>query len=82
MAHPCPRCGAAGVPLMFGLPVEQARAAAEDGSLALGGCIEPNDPPNWECPARHQWRDPDESAWDARLLEVLVAYGYRESEDF
>ena len=82
MANACPHCGAAGVPLMFGLPVEQAQAAADDGRLALGGCVEPTDPPNWECPAQHRWRDPDESAWDARLVEVLIAYGCRDLDEY
>jgi hypothetical protein len=73
----CPECGAAGVPLMFGLPVPEARAAAAAGQLALGGCIVADDQPNWQCPQEHQWRD-DERAWQKRLLAALVAHGYQE----
>ncbi len=73
----CPECGTAGVPLMFGLPVPEARAAAADGQLALGGCVVPASPPNWQCPQQHRWRDADEKAWNDRLLEVLVAHGYQ-----
>src|SRR5687768_4023756 len=76
----CPECGAAGVPLMFGLPVPEARDAAEDGRLALGGCVVSPSPPNWQCPRRHRWRDADEQAWDDQLRTVLVGYGYGGSE--
>ncbi|MBG0567593.1 hypothetical protein [Actinoplanes aureus] len=75
----CPECGAPGVPLMFGLPVPEAREAAEEGELALGGCVVSADPPNWQCPRRHRWRDADEQAWEERLQSVLEAHGYRES---
>jgi hypothetical protein len=54
----CPHCGALGVPLMFGLPVREAHAAASDGRLALGGCLLPEEPPNWQCSRLHRWRDP------------------------
>jgi hypothetical protein len=54
----CPACGSVGVPLLFGLPVEEARRAAQGGELALGGCILPDaEPPNWECGHHHRWRD-------------------------
>ncbi|MFD1364769.1 hypothetical protein [Actinoplanes sichuanensis] len=74
----CPECGAAGVPLIFGLPAAEAQAAASHGELALGGCLMPVQPPNWQCPRGHRWRDADETAWDERLLAVLVAHGYPE----
>jgi hypothetical protein len=77
----CPECGAPGVPLMFGLPVPEAWEAASDGRLALGGCLRPDDPPNWRCSRLHRWRDADESAWEQRLIEVLAAYGYRDPDD-
>ena len=68
------------MPLMYGLPVPEARLAAEDGALALGGCFEPEDGrySTWQCPQLHRWYEPDESRWQARLLEVLVRYGYRD----
>jgi hypothetical protein len=74
----CPDCGSAGVPLIFGLPVPEARAAAQNGDLALGGCLMPALPPNWQCPHGHQWHDDDETGWNARLMATLVAHGYRE----
>lgn len=76
----CPECDTPGVPLLFGLPVTQARAAARDGQLALGGCVEPEDPPNWQCPRQHRWRHHDEGAWDRHLLAVLARYGYRDPD--
>jgi hypothetical protein len=66
---------------MFGLPVPEAREAALDGRLALGGCLLPEDPPNWQCSRLHRWRDADESAWEQRLAEVLAVYGYRDPDD-
>ncbi len=76
MIETCPRCGGAGVPLLFGLPVFEARAAAEDGKLALGGCIMPEQAPRWQCPRHHRWHSADEDAWQDRVLEALSAYGY------
>ena len=74
---PCPECGMTGVPLLFGLPVQEARDAAAHGQLALGGCLVPDEEaPNWQCPREHRWRDADTKAWDNRLLEVLGTYGY------
>lgn len=67
-----------GVPLLFGLPVQEARDAAAAGELALGGCIVGDGSPNWQCPQQHRWRDIDEKAWEERLLAVLTAYGYVE----
>ena len=81
MIPACPRCGGLGVPLMFGLPVPEARQAAVDGQLALGGCLLPEDPPNWQCARRHTWQHADARAWEGRLMEVLLAYGYREPDD-
>ncbi|MFR9780005.1 hypothetical protein ACL02O_28615 [Micromonospora sp. MS34] len=80
MSPTCPECGATGVPLMFGLPVPEAHQAARNGDLALGGCLLPEEPPNWQCPRQHQWRDADEEAWENRLLAVLLAYGYQPME--
>ena len=66
---------------MFGLPVPEAREAAAEGDLALGGCVVSADPPNWQCPRQHRWHDADEQAWDRRLLAVLEARGYRAAGD-
>ena len=64
----------------FGLPVPEAREAAANGELALGGCLADDDAPNWQCPAHHRWRDPDEREWEARLLTILVTYGYDDTD--
>jgi len=74
----CPTCGSPGVPLLFGLPVEEARRAAHDGRLALGGCFLPDDtnPPNWECRKRHQWRLGPDSDQQALIIGILQTYGY------
>ncbi|MDG4772994.1 hypothetical protein [Solwaraspora sp. WMMD792] len=80
MSPCCPRCGAAGAPLLFGLPIPQARAAAANGQLALGGCLVAEERPNWQCPHQHRWLDPDEEAWETWLMAVLVAHGYEPAE--
>ncbi|MER7443851.1 hypothetical protein [Micromonospora avicenniae] len=69
------------MPLLFGLPVAEAVHAADEGELALGGCLLPDDAPNWQCADGRRWRNPDEQAWDARLREVLRAHGYREDDE-
>jgi predicted alpha/beta hydrolase family esterase len=66
---------------LFGLPGNEARDAAAHDELALGGCLVPDQPPNWQCPRRHQWRDADERTWEEQLLAVLVAHGYTEVDD-
>lgn len=76
MISSCPECGTSGVPLIFGLPVPAAQEAAQQGELALGGCMMPVRAPNWQCPRGHRWRDEDETGWDERLLTVLAAHGY------
>ncbi|HWS35461.1 MAG TPA: hypothetical protein VN408_22320 [Actinoplanes sp.] len=78
MSCSCPDCGTAGVPLIFGYPVREAQEAAALGELALGGCLMPTEPPNWQCPNGHRWRDADEAVWDEQLLTVLAAHGYSE----
>lgn len=51
---PCPACGAqTGVPLLYGLPTDKARALAEQGEVMLAGCvIRPEDFGCPECGAR------------------------------
>lgn len=78
----CPDCHTTGVPLLFGLPVPEAREAAAAGQLALGGCFVPEEPvPNWQCPRQHRWRDADERKWDTQLLAALFEHGYTERDD-
>ena len=81
MVRECPECGKVGVPLLFGQPVPEALAAADDGQLALGGCLVPEDTVNWQCPQQHQWYDPAETAWTDHVLASLVAHGYTEVDD-
>ncbi len=77
----CPECHATGVPLLFGLPAPEARDAAADGELVLGGCFLPEEPPpNWQCPRQHRWRDADEKTWQNQLLAVLITHGYTEPD--
>jgi hypothetical protein len=77
----CPECGEVGVPLLFGRPIPEAVAAADDGELALGGCLVPEDPVNWQCPQRHRWHDPDETEHEGRVLAALIAHGYTDIDD-
>jgi len=55
----CPECGAAGLPLLFGLPTLEAFEEAERGRLVLGGCVVPAERPRWQCPEGHRWRGTD-----------------------
>src|SRR4051812_43511331 len=73
----CPMCGSPGVPLLFGLPIEEARRAARDGRLALGGCfLSDEDPPNWECRLHHRWRHGLEEDQQMLIIDILKTYGY------
>jgi hypothetical protein len=66
----CPRCGRAGVPLLFGLVRDAGLAAAAKGrEIVLAGCRVPSDhPPNWTCSRRHRWLDDSDAAgWDRRV---------------
>jgi hypothetical protein len=77
----CPTCGAAGVPVLIGLPVDEARRAARDGHLALAGCIvDEDEPPNWECADHHRWVAGTIDEWQGQIIEVLERYGYDDME--
>jgi hypothetical protein len=67
---PCPSCGQLGVPIVFGRPDWAALEAAGDRLIALAGCVRPEQPPHWECPAGHQWSTSDED-WLAALNQTM-----------
>jgi len=68
-----------GVPLLFGLPVDEAKRAADDGRLFLGGCFLPDgEVSNRECEQRHRWRDGTDEDQRAEILQILAAYGYED----
>ncbi len=47
---PCPKCGSPDViPIMYGLPSEEAAEEARQGKIALGGCCISDDSPRWHC---------------------------------
>jgi len=77
----CPTCGSPGVPLLFGLPIREARLAAQDGKLALAGCLRPDVPPNWQCPQHHRWHYGSDSDLQAQILSILKVYGYDASDE-
>ena len=81
MAPTCPQCGERGVPLLFGLPIAEARDAESNGDLALGGCVEPLEPLNWQCPNKHRWHQVDDDLWEKVLLDALAAHGYDASNE-
>jgi hypothetical protein len=66
----CPTCTIPGVPIVFGLPVPAAREAAAEQLLALAGCLRPDHPPHWRCPAGHEWSTSDAERM-AAIDEVL-----------
>lgn len=46
----CPTCGSRDViPIMYGLPTDEALQRARRGELTLGGCIVDNQNPVWHC---------------------------------
>ncbi|MBA2719832.1 MAG: hypothetical protein H0U52_11425 [Chloroflexi bacterium] len=49
----CPRCGAwaAMRPIVFGYPSPELMAAADRGSVALGGCVMHGEDPTHQCTA-------------------------------
>lgn len=62
----CAACGSSGKPVLYGLPVPEARQAAEMDLLVLAGCFHPDDAPLWQCPSRHQWPG-EEPLWRAAI---------------
>lgn len=51
------------MPILFGFPTDEAFEAAQQGEIALGGCVVSGDDPRWECSScGTRWRD----AGDAR----------------
>lgn len=67
----CPVCGRVGVPLLLGLPTAEARSAADDGALVLGGCIMPDDAEGWACAGGHRWRADDDGRWGTAIRLAL-----------
>ena len=72
VAPTCPTCGDRGVPILYGLPTPKAHAAAAAGRVTLAGCVVPQEPPQWCCPAAHQWRAVDEQLLVAAIEAALT----------
>jgi hypothetical protein len=46
----CPKCNSEKViPIVYGLPTDDAFKAADEGKVVLGGCIVHDDRPFWHC---------------------------------
>lgn len=57
----CPRCGATGVRIAYGMPNLTTIEAAERGEVVIGGCNIQPDAPEWECPScGNAWGQPFE----------------------
>ena len=58
----CPRCGSEDVvPILYGMPTEEAVEASVRGEIALGGCVVFPDAPQNHCRnCGHEWREDDE----------------------
>lgn len=73
----CPTCEAKAIPILFGLPVEEARDAGDAGLLALGGCLVQGDgtDPRWQCPQGHRWTngERDERRHQVAVLDAIAA---------
>jgi hypothetical protein len=46
---PCPRCGAARVPIVYGYPPSPDPDTSAKVSVVLGGCVVDNDAARWWC---------------------------------
>lgn len=55
----CPVCGAPGIRIVFGLPDDELRAAADRGQVLMGGCVIAEDDYTHGCAAGHAWRRDD-----------------------
>lgn len=63
------------MPLLFGMPIEEAGRAAEDGRLVLAGCImPPGEPPNWACANHHRWRHGLDEDHQSLITSILRSY--------
>ena len=53
----CPQCeGETVVPILYGMPTEEAFLEEEQGLIALGGCCQEIGAPIWHCNAcEHEW---------------------------
>lgn len=48
----CPACGSEErIPILYGLPTDDAREQADRGEVALGGCLVDRRNPRWQCRA-------------------------------
>ena len=46
----CPTCGSQDrVPILYGLPTQEASERADRGEILLGGCIFDDRDPRWKC---------------------------------
>lgn len=55
----CPQCGSSAViPIAYGLPTEEAMRQAQEGKVALGGCVFSSEiSPRWHCKTcKSRWR--------------------------
>jgi len=44
------------IPIIYGLPTEEAAEEAKEGKFALGGCCVSDDSPQWHCrDCEHEW---------------------------
>ena len=58
-AKTCPRCGSEQtVPLIYGMPTDEAAEEARRGEVALGGCVVFPDAPDHTCRnCGYEWRE-------------------------
>lgn len=58
----CPKCKGKLIPIAYGYPSEEMFREAQEGRIALGGCIISGNNPEWRCNAcGHEFRSID---WD------------------
>ncbi|MEU8896531.1 hypothetical protein [Nocardia sp. NPDC048505] len=60
----CPRCGTAGVPIIYGFPSAAVMDKVEAGRARMGGCVITGSEPRWACPScEHRWRTDDKAPY-------------------
>jgi len=54
-APPCPKCGGASKPIVYGLPSDAMYEAKDRGEIVFGGCIITDDSRAYRCKKGHEF---------------------------
>lgn len=72
----CPVCGQTGIPIVYGYPSPAVFQAADEGLLAIGGCVVLDDEPTWWCKEDEVgWDGPDQSRAIREVMRAVEPLG-------